>query len=239
MKTMKERMRDFHDEGGELHKEVDERIRKVNRKKLKKTAVALTMTAAVLVGSMFSGPEDITGSNMQQILEPEPVVMDIDSFDADVQDEEPAPEEAKKNGIKARLRAAVLSMPKWLRIVVVLPLWALGYALLLLGSFLYSTVLSPFAGVILSALIGIAAMVALFAVTAKMLFPDMPWRKILSKKNLAVLIVTGALLAAADVIVPRYYSGYPYVAAAVKLAAVLVVVNILLARLKTFAEKFA
>ena len=29
MKTMKERMRDFHDEGGELHKEVDERIRKV------------------------------------------------------------------------------------------------------------------------------------------------------------------------------------------------------------------
>ncbi|MBR3719397.1 MAG: hypothetical protein IKN20_05995, partial [Firmicutes bacterium] len=142
-------------------------------------------------------------------------------------------------GIKARLRAAILSMPKWLRIVVVVPLWALGYALLLLGSFLYSTVLSPFAGVILSALIGIAAMVALFAVTAKMLFPDMPWRKILSKKNLAVLIVTGALLAAADVIVPRYYSGYPYVAAAVKLAAVLVVVNILLARLKTFAEKFA
>ena len=57
--------------------------------------------------------------------------------------------------------------------------------------------------------------------------------------NLIALIVTGAALAAADVIVPRYYSGYPYVAAAVKLAAALVVINILLARLKSFAEKFA
>ena len=239
MKTIQERMRGFHDNAGELHKDVDERIRKVNRKRLKKTVVALTMTAAVLVGSLFSGPDDITGGNMQQILEPTPVVMDIDSFDAEVQDEEPAPEEAKKNGIKARLRAAILAMPKWLRYVVVLPLWALGYALLLLGSFLQQTVLAPFAGVIVSALIGIAAMIGLFAVTAKMLFPDMPWRKIFSKGNLIALIVTGAALAAADVIVPRYYSGYPYVAAAVKLAAALVVINILLARLKSFAEKFA
>ena len=72
-------MRGFHDNAGELHKDVDERIRKVNRKRLKKTVVALTMTAAVLVGSLFSGPEDITGGNMQQILEPEPIVMDINS----------------------------------------------------------------------------------------------------------------------------------------------------------------
>ncbi|MBQ1417976.1 MAG: hypothetical protein IIY95_01040, partial [Firmicutes bacterium] len=142
MKTIQERMRGFHDNAGELHKDVDERIRKVNRKRLKKTVVALTMTAAVLVGSLFSGPDDITGGNMQQILEPTPVVMDIDSFDAEVQDEEPAPEEAKKNGIKARIRAAILAMPKWLRYVVVLPLWALGYALLLLGSFLQQTVLA-------------------------------------------------------------------------------------------------
>ena len=142
---------------------------------------------------------------MQQILEPEPIVMDIDSFDAEVQDEEPAPEEAKKNGIKARLRAAILAMPKWLRYVVMVPLWALGYVLLLLGSFLQQTVLAPFAGVIVSALIGIAAMIGLFAVTAKMLFPDMPWRKIFRKSSLIALIVTGAALAAADVIVPRYY----------------------------------
>ena len=33
MKTIQERMRGFHDNAGELHKDVDERIRKVNRKK--------------------------------------------------------------------------------------------------------------------------------------------------------------------------------------------------------------
>ena len=239
MKTMKERMRDFHDEGGKLHEELDERIEQFDKKKAKRAAVAVTLAAAVLVGSLFSGPDEITGGNAQQILNPEPIVLDIGSVDAEVQDEEPAPEEAKKTGIRARLKAAILAMPKWLRVTVMVPLWALGYALLLLGSFLYQTVLAPFAGVIVSALIGIAALIGLFAVTAKLLFPDLPWRKILSKGNLIALIVTGALLSAADVIVPRYYSGYPYVAAAVKLTAALVVVNVLLARLKTVAEKFA
>ena len=238
MKTMKERMRLFHDNAGPLHKEVDERISKFDKKKAKRVAVALTMATAVLVGSLFSGPDDITGSNMQQMLDPAPVVLDIGSIDADVQDEEPAPEEAKKSGIKARLRAAVLAMPKWVRVCVCVPLWGLGYALLLLGSFL-KVALTPFAGIILSGLIGIAVMIGLFGVTAKLLFPDMPWRKIFSKTNLIVLFVTGAALAAADVIVPRYYSGYPYVAAAVKFTAALVVINLLLARLKRLAEKFA
>ena len=82
-------------------------------------------------------------------------------------------------------------------------------------------------------------MVGLFGITAKLLFPDMPWSKIFSKTNLIVLFVTGALLAVADVVVPHYYSGYPYVAAAVKLTAALVVINVLLARLRKFAEKFA
>ncbi len=233
-------MRKFHDEGGPLHQEIDGRIRKINRKKLKRTVVAAGLTAAVLVGSLFSGPDEITGGNAQQILEPTPVVMDIDAFDAaDTAKEEPAPEEAKKSGIKARLRAAILAMPRWLRVTVMVPLWALGYALLLLGSFLYQTVLAPFAGIIISGLIGIAAMVGLFAVTAKLLFPDLPWRRILSKNNLIVLILTGIALTAADIIVPRYYSGYPYVAAAVKFTAALIVINILLARLKKIAAKFA
>lgn len=238
MKTMKERMRLFHDNAGPLHKEVDERISKVDKKRAKRVAVALTMATAVLVGSLFSGPEDITGSNAQEIMNPTPVVLDIGSVDADVQDEEPAPEEAKKSGIKARLRAAILAMPRWVRACICVPLWGLGYALLLLGSFL-KTILTPFAGVLLSGLIGIAVMIGLFGVTAKLLFPDMPWKKIFSKTNLIVLIATGIALTAADIIVPRYYSGYPYVAAAVKFTAALVVINILLARLKALAEKFA
>ncbi|MBP5749293.1 MAG: hypothetical protein J6X24_00725 [Firmicutes bacterium] len=238
MKTMKERMRLFHDNAGPLHKEVDERISKVDKKRAKRVAVALTMATAVLVGSLFSGPEDITGSNAQEIMNPTPIVLDIGSVDADVQDEEPAPEEAKKSGIKARLRAAILAMPRWVRACICVPLWGLGYALLLLGSFL-KTILTPFAGVLLSGLIGIAVMIGLFGVTAKLLFPDMPWKKIFSKTNLIVLIATGIALTAADIIVPRYYSGYPYVAAAVKFTAALVVINILLARLKALAEKFA
>ena len=238
MKTIQERMHLFHDNAGDLHKKVDESITKFDKKKAKRVAVALTMATAVLVGSLFSGPEDITGGNMQEIMNPEPIVLDIGSVDADVQDEEPAPEEAKKSGIKARLRAAILAMPKWVRACVCVPLWGLGYALLLLGSFL-KTVLTPFAGVILSGLIGIAVMIGLFGVTAKLLFPNMPWRKIFSKTNLIALIVTGTLLSAADIIVPRYYSGYPYVAAAVKFTVALVVINVLLTRLKRAAEKFA
>jgi hypothetical protein len=239
MKTMKERMQEFHDNAGDRHKELDKRITKINRKKLKKAAVAVTLTAAVMVGSLFSGPDELTGGAAPEILSPEPIVMDVAAFDADVApEEEPAPEEAKKQGVRDRIRAALLAMPYWLRVVILVPLWALGYVLLLGGSFLKAA-LAPFAGVILSAVIGVAVMAALFAVTAKSLFPDMPWRKIFSKGNIIALAVCGAALAAADVIVPHYYSGYPYVAAAVKLAGALVVVNVLLARLKKKAEEFA
>ena len=70
-------MRGFHDNAGELHKDVDERIRKVNRKRLKKTVVALTMTAAVLVGSLFSGPDDITVYAIWRDVAPTPVEVTI------------------------------------------------------------------------------------------------------------------------------------------------------------------
>lgn len=239
MKTMKERMQEFHDTAGERHREVDRRIAKINRKKLKKTAVALTLTAAVMVGSLFSGPDEITGGAAPEIFSPEPVVMDISAFDAqEPAEEEPAPEEAKKSGIKARLKAALMALPYWARVVILVPLWALGYVILLGGSFL-KTALTPFAGAFLSAAIGIAVMAALFGITAKSLFPGLPWRKIFSKGNLIALAVCGAALAAADVIVPQYYKGYPYVAAAVKLAASLIVCNVLLARLKKKEEEFA
>lgn len=242
MKPMKDRMQEFHDNGGKVHEEVDEKIEKVghiNKKKAKRAAIAVTMMAAVLVGSLFSGPDEISGGSAQQILNPEPIVLDIGSVDAEIDDEEPAPEEAKKSGIKARLRAAILAMPKWLRVTIMVPLWALGYGLMFLGSFLFDLIVTPIGSFLASALLGIAALIGLFAVTAKLLFPDMPLSKILSKRNLLILIGAGVALSIADVVAPRFYSGYPAVAAAVKLAAALLVTNLLLARLKKVKEKFA
>lgn len=196
-----------------------------------KLAGALILTAAVTVGSVFSGPDEICGGLSEEILNPTPIVLDIDSVDAPDDSGDQAPEESKKSGIRARLKAAILSLPPWARYLMVTPLWALGYLFLWLGGLLASRVLVPYAGPIIAALVGFAVMAGLFAAAAKSIFPEIPFKKIFSKRNLLALGAIALLFAAGDALGPLYYEDWPIVSAAVKLAAGLLLVNIMLARM--------
>ena len=147
--------------------------------------------------------------------------MDVDDFvNAPVEDDEDDADEQKgsKMSISARFKQAVLTLPQSVRVLLVVPLWAAGTAILTMISFLWNVLFaSPLGAFIASLALGFAIMLGLFTVTAKALFPDVPLRKILCRRNVIIIGCLALLLSGIDAVAPIYWSQYPLAAALVKL----------------------
>ena len=206
------------------------------KKTIAKGATTALVVLSLLSGMAFSGPSDITQDQINTQLNPAPVVMDIDDFvNADVDDSDDAEEEkGSKVGIVAKFRQAVLSMPQAARLLIITPLWALGTALMTVVSFLWNIIFaSPLGAFIASFAVGYAVLFGLFAVTAKMLFPNVPLKKLINKRNVLVLGITALALSAIDAAAPHYWHQYPAYAAAVKFALAASVMGIMYYKIKT------
>ena len=209
-------------------------------KKVAKGATTALLVASLLTGLAFSGPSEINEEQAEAHLRQTPIVMDIDDYmNSDVDDDDDADEQkGAKVGIVAKFKQAVLNLPQSVRLLIVTPLWALGTAIMTLISFLWNVIFSsPLGAIIASFAIGFAILVGLFAATAKILFPDVPLRKILSKRNILVLGIAAALLACIDAIAPMYWHKYPLAAAGVKLVIGASVIGIMCYKIKKFFHK--
>lgn len=215
-------------------------------KKSRKTALKGITTAAVLasliVGSTFSGPADIIDDQEAANYRPAPIVLDADEFvNAPVEDDDDGDADEQK-GVKtsavARFRQAVMQLPQSVRILIITPLWVLGTAIMTVISFLWNTLFaSPLAAFIASFAFGFAILTGLFAATAKMLFPDLPLRKILNGKNVLILGCLALVLSGIDAVAPVYWHQYPLVAALVKLVLGGTVIGILAKRTGKLLDK--
>ena len=177
---------------------------------------------SLLTGIAFSNPADITEDQTEAAnFRSAPVVMEIDEFvNAPVEDDDEDADEEKtsRSGMIARFRQAVLSLPQSVRMVLVVPLWAAGTALLTVISFLWNVLFaSPLGAFIASIAMGFAVLLGLFTVTAKALFPDIPVRKLLNKRNIIVIACLALVLSGIDTVAPAYWHQYPLAAALVKL----------------------
>jgi hypothetical protein len=168
--------------------------------------------------------------------------MDVDEFvNAPVDDDDDGDADEQK-GVKtsavARFRQAVMQLPQSVRILIITPLWVLGTAIMTVISFLWNTLFaSPLAAFIASFAFGFAILTGLFAATAKMLFPDLPLRKILSGKNVLILGCLALVLSGIDAVAPVYWHQYPLVAALVKLVLGGTVIGILAKRTGKLLDK--
>lgn len=211
------------------------------RKTLLKGTTTALVVLSLLTGLAFSGPADITQEQAGTQFDRAPVVMDIDEYaNAQVDDDDDDADEQKgaRSGLIARFRQAVLSLPSAVRLLVVVPLWAIGTALMTLVSFLWNVIFaSPLGAFIASFAVGFAVLTVLFAATAKILFPDVPLRRILCKRNILILGVSAIALAGLDAAMPLFWHQYPAVSALVKLAAGAAVVGILSVRTKSLFRR--
>ena len=166
----------------------------------KKTAAAAALAAAaaagMVTGALFDSPADL-------LAEPGAVVeIQADDDDAGAPDDE----ERQRTPVQ-RLRQWVLSLPSAVRMLVGVPLWCLGWVLLTGLSTLWigaSPLLAHVAGWLCLAVI----LLAVFALTVKAAFPDIPFRRILRPRNVLFLLLTTLVLAAADLALPTVWQGY-------------------------------
>lgn len=194
--------------------------KEIRKGALKGATTALVMLS-LLTGLAFSSPAEITEDQSAVNYRPAPVVMDVDDFinaPVDDDDGDDADEEkGSKLGFFARFRQAVSSLPQLVRLFIIVPLWAAGTAIMTVISFLWNVIFaSPLGAFIASLFMGFAILLGLFTVTAKALFPDVPIRKILTKRNLLILGCLALVLSGFDAVAPMYWHQYPLAAALLK-----------------------
>lgn len=172
---------------------MEEKKKKDVKKTAAKSAVALTTAAALMTSGLFKDPAEIIKED--DVIAPPPIVETFDRAPAeeDVSEDMEAEEEEKKTP-KDRLRDLLLRMPRAVRIVLLLPLWAVGTALMTVLTPLFNAVLPPLLNIVLRWVLIAAVLVALAMAACKLIFPDIPLRKMLSRKNILSGVIYGALV---------------------------------------------
>jgi len=166
------------------------------KKQAAAAAVAVAAAAGMVTGAVFDNPGDI-------VPEAEPIV---EFHQTDDDGGAASPEESRK-GVAARIREWILRLPVAVRMLVAVPLWGVGSLLLSALSILWMAT-----GPILSRLLGWGALalvlLAVFGLSVKAAFPDVPLRKILRPGNVLLLLGMSAVLFAAEQALPLVWEGY-------------------------------
>ena len=243
---MEEKIRDILGTVKDKLSEPAEEANLAAKKKVVKGATTAIVALSILSGLAFSGPAEINQSQIDTQLNQTPVVLDIDDYmstNVDDDDDDADEQKGSKIGVVAKFKQAVLQLPQAVRLLIITPLWAVGTALMTAVSFLWNVIFSsPLGTFIASFAIGFGVLVALFAVTAKMLLPGVPLKKMLNKKTVLALGVTALLLAGVDAIAPMYWHEYPAISAVIKLGVGASVIALIITRFKkllTVANPFS
>lgn len=214
---------------------------KLESKKMKKFGKkALAASAGVIaacslaLGSLASTPDELFSgvSQTTQIAAAQAAGEDRAA------DGSTAANPAQNERLRDRLRRLFFTQPSVVRGVVLLPFWAVGKVLLTLFSLLF-TALSPFLQVILGVLLNAALLFGLFAILLKLLFPNLRWRDIFTKRNILLLAIGSVLLSVVDAVLRAYWEDYRPISIAIKLGFALVILSLLCWRILGKRKKAA
>ena len=204
-------------------------LRRYNDMKQKTKILAAVAGVVTALGLVVHGLVP-TAAELTQ-AEPVPAAIVSVQMEQAVTDTEPAePVLQKKRSLTERLRAALLGLPQAVRILLALPLWAVGAAAAALGSALWTALGSVWGGIV-GFLVLVVLLVAGYAFGAKCLFPDKPLREILKPRSVCGIAVLAAVLIALDKLLPLFVEKYPVWRAAMGALCVAVLFLLLYLRL--------
>ena len=201
----------------------EEEKKKDYKKKAIKAGVAVVTSASVLVGGLFSSPDALLAQ--EQNLNPVAITQNDNDNDLDgsgddgssSEDEEEDEESGGESvGLRAVLRQRILQLPLAVRMFVLVPLWAIGWAIWTVAGGLWTMLLGPIAGKAVSWLFLLAALLGAVALGLKTVFPDLPLKKIVNKKSILGLVLGGLALGVADLTAPMFWDGYEALAHVLK-----------------------
>ncbi len=174
------------------------------KKRIARSAVALTTAASLITAGLFHTPAKLVKE--EAVFVPPAIVETMDREPVPNEPEDmPEEEEARKKNLKDRFREALLRIPRIVRILLLLPLWCIGTALLAVLTPLFQTVLPPLLNILLKWLIIAAVLLGLVTAAMKLVFPDLPLKKILSKRNVVLVVVCSAVVGMAGWVLEDLY----------------------------------
>ncbi len=184
------------------------------KKKIRMSILAGITSASVLMGSTFDSPRDILDEGSER---PEPLreeyVHASDSF------------RSRKDSL---IRRIIYLIPVRIRSILCIPLWFLGNGVILLLELLYRGILTPLRNIIAGFIIQNLILLGVIAVSIKILFPGLPWSKILNRKIVIIAFIGSLIMSILDFIMPKIWEGYRLYRMLSKLVIGLIVVVIVM-----------
>lgn len=175
---------------------MNEKERNKTKKRAAATAAAVIAAAGTVLGGSFDSPADLLDDD-EDMLSASPIVEYALNDDGAADDGDDA-EEADERSRRGRVRRVVKSMPVGVRAVVGVPLWCVGWLIITLVSGLWGAVLSPVLGTVLKWVLAAGIMLAVLLAMLKIVFPDMPIKKIFNKKSILTALIGIAAIGVLD-----------------------------------------
>ena len=170
------------------------------------SALAAIAAAGLTLGALFSSPEDLL--NKEFFLTPPYEISDVILNDDNSDGPDVSPEneqEKKQRGIRAALRRFFLTLPVEVRAFAGVPLWAVGRLLLALLLPLLKNVLAPASVTILKYLCIAGLIFTAILLSVKAVFPELPMKKLVTGKKIAVSAAITVLFGAVGVILQIFW----------------------------------
>lgn len=171
--------------------------KKIKQKIVTGTAATVTV-ASMLVNQVVSDPEALLRPKEQNETDPSHVetvnTVEHRSYILETDQYEPLT-------WREQIRIWIQKLPLPVRALIILPLWGIGE---LINVLVTALIASPAGRFLLMLLLEIGLILGLFALVWKLLFPDIPLKKVFSKKNIPWLIAGAAILSAADFLLGYY-----------------------------------
>lgn len=165
------------------------------KKKIAKAIIAASTASSVVVGGLYSSPEDL--------LHPKPVIMNI------TEDEDFYEEHVRKEPtLGDKLKNWINNLPFIVRAVIVLPFWVIGFIIISLTSNLWKMIVSPILANISVWVIIAFVMLASLVAFGKIMYPKIDFRKFINKNTLIVTGITVGMIIIAHLLCVNFWSDY-------------------------------
>ena len=162
-------------------------------------AAGAVTAASLLVNTVVTDPATLIKPSDESAPDPSHVYM-VDgtehrSYVLETDEDEPYT-------LRERICVRIQSWPLPVRALVLLPLWGIGELLIALVTALWN---SPVGQALLHFLLEAALLIGLFALVWKLLFPNVPVRKLFSRKTFPWLIIGALLITVADAVLGCFW----------------------------------
>ena len=172
-------------------------MEKERKTKIVKTAIAGLTSMSMLVGATFDSPSELTGA--KKIVAAD----DKKDFSGDI-----LQGLTQQSSLKNKLKKLIYKIPVEIRANMFVPMWFLGTFLIFFLKLAVKIVIAPILKILLGIILHAAILIAIVLICVKLLFPDLPWSKILNKRNIILILAGSIIMSLCDFFMPMFWDKY-------------------------------